>query len=263
MRYVRPTDTLDLIVDNAPTGLVGTIGVTVKDTDGSTLVARRSAGITEDALPGIYRASIPAPSGGWPLPAEPDDTIAAIWDTGDSPPQVAVEEFAVTANPPALVVAGGYTTPGAVRNVLAPDGDPGGDLGTAASLGDEQIQEAINDAASEIDAKLAPRFSVPFAGAVPVVIAKLNADIAAYLATLTHSGHEPLADTHPIRLRYARARDTLTALAKGEGKLLGEDGEIASSAEAFVANPHEGDLFSLEDFGLGTANDLGRRWPVG
>lgn len=261
MRYVKPGETFEAVADNAPTGLVGTIGVRIIDTPGTTVITpRTTAGITEvPAGSGFYSASLTAPSD--------KGTYSVVWDTGGATPQYAREELRVVSNPPTIPSPSGYCSPDDVRNVLAPDGDPDGTLGTGASLSDEQFDSEIADGAAEIDAKLAGRYSVPFAGAVPVVIAKINAAFAAYGITLTHLRHEQMGDRHPIALRYARARETLNALAKGEGKLLGEDGPVAEteSADAVVINRYDGSMFTFDDFSLETGSTAPRpyHWPVG
>ena len=262
MRYVKPGESFEAQLDNAPTGLTGTIGVQVIDTPGTTvLVPRTTAGIAEvPAGSGLYAAPLTAPT--------TQGTYSVVWDTGGASPQYAREELRVVSNPPTIPAPGGYCSPDDVRNALAPDGDPDGTLGTAASLSDDQLDGSIADGAAEINARLASRYSVPFAGAVPVTVAKVNADIAAYLATLTHSRHETLPEDHPIRLRYARALSLLTQIAKGEVGLLGEDGKVETStaAEAEVINRYDGALFQLGDFSLevqsGTAPNP-NRWPVG
>ena len=258
MRYARPGESFEATLDNAPTGLVGTVGVQIIDTPGTTVItARTTAGIAEvPAGSGMYAATLIAPLA--------KGTYSVVWDTGGGSPKYAREELRVVSNPPTIPAPGGYCSPDDVRNVLAPDGDPDGDLGTGAALSDDQFDSEIATAAAEIDAKLSTRYSVPFAGAVPIIIAKVNADLAAYGITLTYLRNESLTDDHPIRLRYNRALSTLNALAKGEGKLLGEDGEIAATGgEAAVVNMYEGDMFTFEDFGLGTSTGFGRRWPVG
>jgi phage gp36-like protein len=248
MRYERPGDSFNAVLDNAATGLVGTIGVRI-DQEATTVTPRTTAGIVEfPANSGIYTATLAAPDD------EGDYTI--VWDTGGISPSWATEDLVVTSNPPIITAAGGYTTPNGVRLILAPEGNP--DPSTAAGLSDVELQEAIDEGASEINARLGSRYSVPFAGAVPTLIEKLNRDIAAYLANLVYRRGDPLDVDDPVRLRYNRARDLLNQLAKGEVSLLGEAGIVeGEGAEAFVVNPYDGNLFVLDDFSLGTREAIG------
>jgi hypothetical protein len=145
-----------------------------------------------------------------------------------------------------------YADAEALREALAPDGDIS--TATAAGLGDSQLEDAIADAQAEVDARVP---AAPFAaGDVPGLVATIVVDIAAYLATLTHRKGNPLPDNHPIALRYARAQLLLAKAERGDLDLTDESG--ARIGEASVVNPYEGDLFNLEDAGLGIAN---RVWP--
>lgn len=67
-----------LTLNNAPTGLVGTIGLTLLNADGTEYAARTTAGIVEVGG-GVYRYPDPAP----------DATLVAVWDTGVGTAQVA------------------------------------------------------------------------------------------------------------------------------------------------------------------------------
>lgn len=249
MRYEKPGDSFDAGLDNAPTGLVGTLGVRI-DRGAVTITPRTTAGIVEfPAGSGVYSAALTAPAD------EGDYKI--VWDTGGLTPSWASEDLNVVFNPPTISASGGYTTPDSVRQILAPGGDT--DPSTAAGMSDDDLQEAINEGASEIDTRLASRYSVPFAGAVPIVIEKLNRDIAAFLANLTFQRGQPLDADDPVRLRYNRARDLLNQIAKGEVELLGDTGPItAAASEVAVENPlYSGNLFALEDFNLGPVDSIG------
>src|SRR3954463_10997354 len=127
-----------------------------------------------------------------------------------------------------------YATPATVREALAPEGDTG--AATAAALTDEQLSDAIAEAQSEVDARLA---QAPFAdGSVPGVVSSITRDVAAYLATLTHRRGNPLPSDHPVALRYLRAEQLLGQGAAGNLELGGDAG--SGSSEAQVANPYEG-----------------------
>ena len=143
-----------------------------------------------------------------------------------------------------------YSTPAEVRKVLAPEGDT--DSMTAASLSDAAINSEITDTDSEINGYLRSRYALPFAQTPPLVNT-ISTDIAAYRAMLVHSRGKPIDPDHPVRLRYNRARDNLTAIAKGTIELVDSaGGEVADSAGPAVENRYEGELFPLEDLGLTT-----------
>lgn len=147
-----------------------------------------------------------------------------------------------------------YAAPADVRQALAPDGSNAATLGTAASLDDGDLNDHIAEAQTEVDGKLGVRFSVPFAdGSVPVLVAKVTRDIAAYLATLTYRRNTPLPDNDPVALRYARAQALLNAAALGKLDILATDNkELSSSVDATVVNILDEDqsLFSAADFSL-------------
>jgi phage gp36-like protein len=248
MRYEKPGASFEATLDNAPAGLVGTLGIRVTH-DSATVTARTTAGIVEyPAGSGVYTATLTAPS------TEGDYRI--VWDTGGLTPSWASEDLEVVANPPTISASSGYTTPNGVRLILAAEGNT--DPSTAASLSDEELQEAIDEGAVEINARLGSRYSVPFAGAVPSLIEKMNRDIAAFMANLVFRRGNPVDVDDPVRLRYNRARDLLNQLAKGEVELLGASGPIAaSSSEVAVENVlYDGNLFALEDFDLGPVDSV-------
>ncbi len=63
MIYTAPSTTFEAIADGFATGLVGTIGIRVRDNAGNDTIARTTAGIAEDiAGSGIYRAQFTAPA---------------------------------------------------------------------------------------------------------------------------------------------------------------------------------------------------------
>ena len=100
MIYAQPGTAFQAVLDNAPTGLVGTIGVRViRDLDGATVIARTTANITEVvAGSGTYLAKLAA------APAEAGSYLV-FWDTGTvTPSTTSTEEMVVGAatalNPP-------------------------------------------------------------------------------------------------------------------------------------------------------------------
>lgn len=155
-----------------------------------------------------------------------------------------------------------YSRPADVRAALVPGGGetPVTDgPRTAASLEDEQLQEAIEQADDRINAYLAALYAVPvpvntITGAVPGVVRALSRDIAAYLATLTFRKGKDLTPTDPVALRYADALTFLTAVSRGQATLVGVATSTSSSAtgEAGTAlNAYNGSLFTTDQFDVG------------
>lgn len=148
-----------------------------------------------------------------------------------------------------------YATPATVREALAPEGD---NAGTAAALSDGQLNDAITEATSEIDSTIP---GAPFTGTVPAVVSSIARDVAAYLASLTYRKGLELPSDHPVALRYARAEMLLAKAAKGQLDLSGEAESL--TLEVGVANAYEGDLFTLEDFGIGVSDRFLPPWMGG
>lgn len=153
-----------------------------------------------------------------------------------------------------------YTSVDDLRLALSPGGVQ--DKATASDLSEDELADAIGEAQAEVDARLGARYTVPYAdGQVPPLVAQLTRDVAAYGATLTHRRFQPLAQDHPVRLRYDKAQALLVQLARGTATI--PDAEVvASTTDVAVANPYEGDLFVLQDFDLGPA-PLYRDGPYG
>lgn len=167
----------------------------------------------------------------------------------------------VGGSQPVIASGLGYTSVSAVRQVLAPDGDTSVTLGTAASLSDSELQEAIDEGAVEINARLASRYTVPLTP-IPAIVEKINRDIASYQATLTYQRNIPLGQDHPIRLRAARAFELLKAIGAGKIELTNATGAIGETADAEVINTiglEDGEsLFELSDMSLASDNSA---WP--
>jgi hypothetical protein len=92
LRIESPGAAWEAVVERAPSGLVGTIGVRVIQYPNVTVVARRTTGIVEaPAGSGIYAAAMPAIS----TPGQ----YATLWDTGGalSPANVAGEDLVISA----------------------------------------------------------------------------------------------------------------------------------------------------------------------
>lgn len=107
-----------------------------------------------------------------------------------------------------------YTDTGSVRLALSPGGDES-DTGSAASLGDADLQAAIDDATDEINGKIAARYTIPFPDPAPTLLARICRDIASYFATLTMRGGDPVLPGEPILLRYNAAEALLAQIQAG------------------------------------------------
>lgn len=106
-----------------------------------------------------------------------------------------------------------YTDRDTVRQVLAPDGVTDG---TAASLEDADIDEAITRISNRIDTFLTRRYSVPIPeGSVPGIIKDIATDIAAYDLTLAYYKGVDISDQDPVIRRYRDARGMLGQLSTG------------------------------------------------
>jgi phage gp36-like protein len=169
-----------------------------------------------------------------------------------------------------------YVTPEEVRGVLSFAG--ASDTRSAAGVTDPQLISAIEDARTEIDARLAVRYPTPFddpASAekpVPPVVKRINRDMAAYLATLTFLKGAPMADGHPVALRNGSAQSLLQGIATGKitldlpGGLPADQPAENKPGGATVVNRYEGAMFTPGSFGIGPAingegNQLGRPYP--
>lgn len=149
-----------------------------------------------------------------------------------------------------------YTTVDDLRGALNPGAVQ--DQATASNLSEDELADAIGEAQAEVDALLGGRYAVPFADPpnTPPLVAQLTRDVAAYGATLTHRRFQPLAQDHPVRLRYDKAQRMLAALSKGTAVLEGVDLDLATTDIA-VANPYDGELFLPDDFDIGPSRERG------
>lgn len=134
-----------------------------------------------------------------------------------------------------------YCTVGDVRNVLAPDG--ANDESTAAEMTDAAIGRAITDAQAEVDGHLIDRYTVPFSD-VPQLVKSITTDIAAYLASLTHTRTGRLDENDVVWLRYSRASALLERLGSGAMDLEAA-GEMVST-DPTVINMNDDDLFARD-----------------
>lgn len=141
--YSAPGATFYSILDNTPTGLVGTLGVRIiRNSDDVEVSARTTAGITESpAGSGRYKAALQAP--------EVKGTYTVLWDTGTvSPSTTATDDLTVTSAPPSFAEAEPgplYAAPTGLRTFLGTNEDVLSDseanvvLGKACDLIDERI----------------------------------------------------------------------------------------------------------------------------
>ncbi len=135
--------------EDAPSGLVGTIGYTVKDEHDVTAIARTTSGIVEVvAGSGVYQAT-------FVVPLTPGPYVF-VWDTGGMTPVYSTELMQVTPGT-AYVPAGSITSVSDLTDlaVLVPWGrraceGPYGPPQGKATLADSTVYPMLADAASEI-----------------------------------------------------------------------------------------------------------------
>lgn len=146
-----------------------------------------------------------------------------------------------------------YATADQVRAVLAPD--PALPSGTPGELSDDALDERIAAASAQVDAALSARYTVPFADPAPGLVGHITVAIASWLAALTHRRSVDITATDPLMLRYQWATGLLGALAKGDADLPGTGGgdEPAHHRGAVVVQPYAGELFPMDNLGLGVS----------
>lgn len=166
-----------------------------------------------------------------------------------------------------------YTSPADIRSVLGSPTDPS----TAASLPDETLQVAADEAQAEVDATLAGRFAVPFDEGnapvpVPPLVASITRDIAAFLATMQLLKGSPIPPTHPVLMRWQRATGLLKGIANGNVDLALENdpgptqpteqdpGATVVNAGDYPRNPYDGRLFTREGMGVDRTGRVGWRY---
>lgn len=172
-----------------------------------------------------------------------------------------------------------YSTVTDVRNALAP-----GSVreGTAATLTDQQIIDAINQADALIRSKIGHLYIIPLEtvdipaqGENPASTEEFaeepvrywSRDIAAYLVTLTYKRNADVSENDPVRLRMNLAMAGVTEVQRGQATLpfppYVPPGQ--TSADAAVINQYTGDLFGAEDFDLAPVGFPHRfgTWPGG
>lgn len=168
-----------------------------------------------------------------------------------------------------------YCTVSDVRNALAPGGDASRPGGTAASLTDEQLVDAIREADTVIDLHLSSRYTIPLdevegeaTTVAPQPVRFWSRNIAAYLATLTFSRNRNIPVDEPVRLRYDQTMQYLVAVRDGRSDLnLPPVAPNTGPSDVEVINAYEGTLFGADDFHIGVGGGYGgypnsfSHWP--
>jgi phage gp36-like protein len=148
-----------------------------------------------------------------------------------------------------------YSTKDQVRYALTRD--PGQAQGTAASLGDSQLDDAILEADARIGGRLASRYQIPFVDPAPILVSQISRDIAAYLADLSfREVRDYNSALNPVYLRYQDALKLLDQIAEGKVVLPDVPGTVTPSGASeavIVINQTDIPLFSAQDFGLGVS----------
>jgi phage gp36-like protein len=151
-----------------------------------------------------------------------------------------------------------YTTKDAVRELLARDS---ASAGTAASLGDPTIDDAIDSAGALIDSKLGTVYSVPFSqDPPPAMVVRIAKAVAAYEADLTfREVRDYASELNPVYLRYRDALTLLDQLQKGSATL---PDYIPPDPDPGLPDPTGGNVVGVFNPNLcSTAWDLHGSWP--
>lgn len=145
-----------------------------------------------------------------------------------------------------------YSTVRAVRLVLKGWTDPhmadDPDY-TPAMLDDAQIEYAIGDADSQIDAVLRRIYLVPLQDPIPDLVISLSTDMAAVLCDAMWRGsREYASELAPARILWTRCSRVLDRIGNGNLQLfnVGEGPEQVGN-EIVVINPYPGDIMLDSD----------------
>lgn len=125
-----------------------------------------------------------------------------------------------------------------------------GELPAAADkLTADQLEQAIDDAQTEVDLALSNFYVTPIVTdhePTNEVLKHITADIAVYLADLTfRMSKEYGSGANPLRLRYSRARSLLDGILSGRYRLMVPEVNLQSGTSE-VINPYDGDLITVE-----------------
>ena len=141
MIYSQPDTEFEASLQDATSGLGGTLGVRILDTPGNNVIlGRTTVGIVENPEgSGIYSVTLTAP--------DQRGTYSIVWDTGGETPDFAIEELIVTYELPTGYgsFAPHYTSPDALRSELGVDDE---------TLADERALVLIENAEDAIDSLL-------------------------------------------------------------------------------------------------------------
>lgn len=151
-----------------------------------------------------------------------------------------------------------YSTKEQVRLALARD--LGNVAGTAASLEDVAVADAIAEADSRIDGRLGQLYLVPFADPAPALVQTISRDLAAFLCDLTfREVRDYNSQLNPVYIRYQEALALLKEIAEGKVSLPGAPGVTTPTGGAVVVwqqNQTSWPLITACEF------DLNRPWNV-
>lgn len=154
-----------------------------------------------------------------------------------------------------------------VRNALAPEGR---EVGTAATLADDQLLDAILQADAMIDSYTS-KYAIPQVEefiaeegrtikVAPAPVRYWSRDIASYLATLTFKRNQDVTVDDPIRLRFNIAMSDLVAVRDGRSTLpFSLKVALTGAALPVVVNQYEGSLFRPADFDLAYQSEWAER----
>ena len=148
-----------------------------------------------------------------------------------------------------------------IRDVLTRDAAASGeDQNNGSTLDEENLAAARVDAQDEIDARLALRYTVPFAP-VPDLIKRITIAIAAYLADLNYRENRDMqTELNPVLQRYTRAQTLLGQLSTGEA-IIPQDGSDPDNPPDTGAGIRVASAYSRPDLVSACDFDLGQPSP--
>jgi hypothetical protein len=206
-------------VTDAPSGLVGVLGVAITDGDGGQPLPRTTEGIVESPSgSGVYTASLTAPD-------EPGDYVI-VWDTGGSEPEFTVDDLLVLAAP-----ASGdrYASVEDVER-YTPARAPYGATGGRGEHTRFMVEDLIVDASAEIDQALtAAGYPAPMPESATRARQFLRAACAKCVAA-TIEETAPTQRNDAGKMSHARRMCAAAMQSIAAGELPGATKDAASSA---------------------------------
>lgn len=134
--------------------------------------------------------------------------------------------------------------------------------GTAASLPDPQIQDAIAEATSRVDGRLSQLYLVPFADPAPELVQTITRDLAAFAADLVfREVRDYSSNLNPVYIRYQEALGLLKEIAEGKVSLPGAPGvtpPVGSGVVVVAINQTDEPLIGSWEFDLRRPRNV---WP--